>query len=926
MNVRIIQLKRVTKAILLVLLLNVVGMTKVYAVTIGDLNYDLNNNSLTATITSHKDGTNATGSLTIPSTVTYTSQEYINGQYVYVTRTYAVTEISGYYIYNNWKGAFQNCSGLTGNLTIPNTVTLISTNAFRGCSGFTGDLAIPNSVTSIGSYAFYGCNGFTGSLTVPSSVTTLGRNAFCNCSGFTDVYYNIPNCSSSGYMDYINNSWIWLSPFAGCGGSLTIGNNVETIPKYMFSGGGFSGNLIIGNSVNTIDIYAFSNCSGFTGSLTIPNSVTSIGQSAFYNCSGFTGSLTISNAMNSIENYVFSGCSGFTGSLTISNSVNAIGSRSFSGCSGFESLTIGNSVTTIGSFAFENCSGFSGGLIIPNSVTTIEDRAFYNCSGFTGTLTIGNSVTTIHVNAFMNCSGFTGLHYNAANCAASGGSPFTSCGGVLAIGDDVEKIPAWMFSNCSGFTGNLTIPNSVTTIGNGAFSGCSGFTGNLTIPNSVTTIGNAAFSGCSGFTGNLTIPNSVTTIGSEAFYNCNHFTGNLIIPNSVTMIGSSAFRGCSRFNGNLTIPNSVISIDIFAFYGCMGFTGSLTIPNSVTTIGGYAFYGCSHFAELTIGEGVTTIGDHAFWNCPALVTVHFNATNCTQMYSVSNSSYYSVFSKSSSYNSVSPIVTLTIGDNVTSVPDYAFAKSPNLTSLTIGNSVATIGNYAFSNYNSLTSISIHAETPPTIESFTFSNCPKSIPVYVPCGSVEAYQSASYWNQFTNIQEVCTQAQTINLGQGWNWFSTYIEADDLLQQLEASLGENGLYIESSELLSTEYLDGEWLGDLEEVGITNEQLYLVQTSATCTIQLQGLKANPANHVITIHPEWNWVGYPCSEEMTISEALSGFVPEDGDRIENMEDYAEYLDGEWLGLETLKPGEGFLYYSNSATTKTFTFPVGAK
>ena len=169
-------------------------------------------------------------------------------------------------------------------------------------------------------------------------------------------------------------------------------------------------------------------------------------------------------------------------------------------------------------------------------------------------------------------------------------------------------------------------------------------------------------------------------------------------------------------------------------------------------------------------------------------------------------------------------------------------------------------------------------------------------------------------------------QTVELVSGWNWFSTYIEADDLLQQLEASLGENGLYIESSELLSTEYLDGEWLGDLEEVGITNEQMYLIQTSAACTIQLQGLKANPANHVINIHPEWNWVSYPCSEEMTIAEAFAGFVPEDGDRIENMEDYAEYLDGEWLGLETLKPGQGFLYYSNSDVPKTLVFQTTHK
>jgi hypothetical protein len=105
-----------------------------------------------------------------------------------------------------------------------------------------------------------------------------------------------------------------------------------------------------------------------------------------------------------------------------------------------------------------------------------------------------------------------------------------------------------------------------------------------------------------------------------------------------------------------------------------------------------------------------------------------------------------------------------------------------------------------------------------------------------------------------------------------------------------------------------------------------MYLIQTSTDCTIQLQGLKANPANYVITINPEWNWVGYPCSEEMTIAEALSNMVPEDGDRIESMEGYAEYLDGEWIGLETLKPGQGFLYYSTATEPKAFTFPASAK
>ena len=126
-------------------------------------------------------------------------------------------------------------------------------------------------------------------------------------------------------------------------------------------------------------------------------------------------------------------------------------------------------------------------------------------------------------------------------------------------------IGEYAFERCSGFTGNLTLPNSVTTIGSSAFCNCYGFTGNLTIPNSVTTIGNWAFENCTGFTGNLTLPNSVTTIGNTAFCNCSGFTGNLTIPNSVTTIGNGAFENCYGFTGYLSFPKSLKKIGTGVF-------------------------------------------------------------------------------------------------------------------------------------------------------------------------------------------------------------------------------------------------------------------------------------------------------------------------------------------------------------------------
>ena len=200
---------------------------------------------------------------------------------------------------DNW--AFSYCSGFTGDLIIPNSVTEIGSSAFSGCSGFTGSLAIPNSVTSIGNSAFSYCSGFTGDLVIPNSVTEIGSSAFSGCSGFT--------------------------------GSLTIPNSVITIGSSAFSGcSGLTGGLVIPNSVTTIGEEAFRNCLRLNGGLVIPNSVTEIGYATFYGCSGFRGGLVIPNSVTTIGDYAFYGCSGFIGSLTIPNSVTTIGDYAFYGC------------------------------------------------------------------------------------------------------------------------------------------------------------------------------------------------------------------------------------------------------------------------------------------------------------------------------------------------------------------------------------------------------------------------------------------------------------------------------------------------------------------------------------------------------------------------------------------------------------------
>jgi len=216
----------------------------------------------------------------------------------------------------------------------------------------------------------------------------------------------------------------------------------------------------------------------------------------------------------------------------------------------------------------------------------------------------------------------------------------------LTLPNTVTTIEEGAFAYCSGFTGDLVIPNSVVTIEPSAFYVCSGFNGNLVIGSSVSTIGGWAFNSCDGFTGMLNIPSNVVSIGEDAFVYCN-FDGmavdpenpnydsrndcnaiivsstnelafgckNTVIPNTVTAIGKNAFKGVTGMT-SIEIPDSVVSIGDNAFAFCFDLTGDLTIPNSVETIGESAFFQCEGLdGTLTIGESVSYIGDWAFRKC-----------------------------------------------------------------------------------------------------------------------------------------------------------------------------------------------------------------------------------------------------------------------------------------------------------------------
>ena len=511
--------------------------------------------------------------------------------------------------------AFNGCDKLTS-LVIPESVTFIGEGAlpdiwlnaqadgmvyagkvlyaYKGTMPSNTEIVIPEGTTEIAGRAFVGCTGMT-SVTIPKSVTYIGVYAFSACTSLTSV--NISDIST-----WCNIKYYWSGHWESDEDNHYPSSNPLYYAKHLFLNGQEVTDLVIPEGVTSVNTYAFVNCTNIA-SVTISEGVKSIQDFSFEGCTGLT-SITIPKTVTSIDDAAFRGCNAIE-SVHISD-IAALCNISFGVSPLYDNYrysnplsfaqhlylngneikdaTIPNTVTSINAYAFRGFKGLTS-VDIPNSVTSIGKQAFYGCSNL-ATINVPSSVTSTGVDAFTGTSWLENYH------------------GLMYMGSIAYKYIGEMPENT-----DIVIREGTTEINNEAFKTCYNLR-SITIPNSVTKIGNGAFM-YSGLT-SITLGSGVNEIGLNAFWGCKVNTVNISDLNTWCNIKYSYqgnIEGSYRLylNGEevteINLPEGINYLDGICS-GCISLK-TVNIPNSVTSIRNGAFSGCSSLTSVNIPNSVS---------------------------------------------------------------------------------------------------------------------------------------------------------------------------------------------------------------------------------------------------------------------------------------------------------------------------------
>lgn len=439
-------------------------------------------------------------------------------------------------------------------------------------------------------------------------------------------------------------------------------------------------------------------------------------------------------------------------------------------------------------------------LKFPSSLVSIGYLACYFCWNLTGQLSIPATVKNITDNAFYGCYSLTAFSVSGSNTRYSGsnGVLFSKNQDTLlifpnakaisyTIPSTVKHIYSSAFENAYALTG-LVLSSSIQSVGAYGFCNCAGIIGNLTLPESMIRLDDGAFRGCYNLTGTITLPASLNDLGSYCFFECNNIqsfsvsasnanyassndvlfskkldtlficpakkTGTYILPSTVRLIGSHAFYKCALLTDNIQIPKLTDYIGYYAFYGCKTLasfsvesgnpyfttengalyslnkdrllvcpslkSGTFVLPEGLRFLDPSSFSYCAQLTGfMNIPASVEYLGDYAFYGCTALSG--FTVAPANNYYAAQDGLLYDKTMDTLYACPLSKTGSLTIPTGVRSLGHASLDGCVGLTTVVLPSTLNHIGDYAFEYCSGLQSIQI----PSSVEKFgkgVFFNC------------------------------------------------------------------------------------------------------------------------------------------------------------------------------------------------------------
>ncbi len=504
----------------------------------------INNSGITTNLPTHKA---TSGDIQIAyggendGIVTYNNiiMRYVgNGGSYKVANT--ITEISQYAFYNRDK--------IDIDFSEATNLTTIGDYAFYGCESIR-KLDLPNKTTKIGNYAFYSCsNLYFAKMLGVANTANIGNNAFLNCGILISVQaHSTIGTKTSTYDPYEHPSHLFDKVPKNADGNPISGDQVTPIDNadgkyitYTVGTGTSSYKVLLsyyGNAdkfymttddlyVKEISPYAFDNRDNLTEVIIAPT-VEKIGDSAFLGCDNLktvtfreltpAGDSELAR-IKEIGKAAFKGCVNLT-SIDILDTVEIIGEEAFADCVNLTTINFetGSKLKTINARAFMR-SGVTN-VVIPDSVENVGDAAFYRCENL-NSITIGSAVKTIGDACFFACYNLVTVEFK--------GTAITQIGSTCTIdpigGTETSStgLKGGVFDDCIRLT-TITLPTSVTKIGDYAFDGCLSLS-------EITATG-------------------VTSVGKYAFHNCEDLTQAKITFSASVSADKDAYLGCDGLEG-----------------------------------------------------------------------------------------------------------------------------------------------------------------------------------------------------------------------------------------------------------------------------------------------------------------------------------------------------------------------------------------